>query len=317
LQPLDVGVFGPLSTAYSNELNKLLYDSLGLVSMTKRLFYPLFKAAYEASFTQKNIEHAFEKAGIWPVNSEKVISKLQTKVKTTQAETEPTTPRTPLTSRSVRNIQKLYKASRRESILDLILRANKQLAAQVEINEHVMRGLRRAIKIEQKRRKQGKRLNLLGEEDNGPQFFSPSRVQAALEYQAEKEALEHAERLRIADKKAQQAANKVRKEAEKAERAIQRALRRQHAQEERAQKEAEKKARQATRQALQAAKQAEIQAKKAAKLAEKPAPKLKISAPPKKKHVVVSTKGGITRGVKVASPRATRTQAVFLPQRYQ
>jgi len=225
LQPLDVGVFGLLSTAYSNELNKLLYNSLGLVSMTKRLFYPLFKAAYKASFTQKNIEHAFKKAGIWPVNSEKVISKLQTKVKTTQAETEPTTPRTPLTSRSVRNIQKLYKASRRESILDLILRANKQLAAQVEINEHVMRGLRRAIKIEQKRRKQGKRLNLLGEEDNGPQFFSPSRVQAALEYQAEKEALEHAERLRIADKKAQQAANKVRKEAEKAEQAIQRALR--------------------------------------------------------------------------------------------
>ena len=136
--------------------------------MTKRLFYPLFKAAYEASFTQKNIEHAFEKAGIWPVNSEKVISKLQTKVKTTQAETEPITPWTPLTSCSVRNIQKLYKASRRESILDLILRANKQLAAQVEINEHVMRGLRRAIKIEQKRRKQGKQLNLLGEEDNGP-----------------------------------------------------------------------------------------------------------------------------------------------------
>jgi len=168
LQPLDVGVFGLLSTAYSNELNKLLYNSLGLVSMTKRLFYPLFKAAYKASFTQKNIEHAFKKAGIWPVNSEKVISKLQTKVKTTQAETELTTPWTPLTSCSVRNIQKLYKASRRESILDLILRANKQLAAQVEINEHVMQGLRRAIKIKQKRRKQGKQLNLLGEEDNGP-----------------------------------------------------------------------------------------------------------------------------------------------------
>jgi 4'-phosphopantetheinyl transferase EntD len=101
-----------LSTTYLNELNKLLYNSLGLVLMTKRLFYPLFKAAYKASFTQKNIEHAFEKARIWPVNSEKVISKLQTKVKTTQAETEPITPWTPLTSCSVRNIQKLYKASR-------------------------------------------------------------------------------------------------------------------------------------------------------------------------------------------------------------
>jgi hypothetical protein len=32
--------------------------------MTKRLFYPLFKAAYEEAFTQKNIENAFAKTGI-------------------------------------------------------------------------------------------------------------------------------------------------------------------------------------------------------------------------------------------------------------
>src|SRR5450432_290670 len=46
LQPLDVGVFGPLSTAYSNQLNSLQHKSLDLVSMTKRLFYPLFREAF-------------------------------------------------------------------------------------------------------------------------------------------------------------------------------------------------------------------------------------------------------------------------------
>jgi len=64
LQPLDVRVFGLLSTAYSNQLDKLIHNSMSLVSMTKRLFYPLFKAAYKEAFSQKNIENAFAKAGI-------------------------------------------------------------------------------------------------------------------------------------------------------------------------------------------------------------------------------------------------------------
>jgi len=77
LQPLDVGLFSPLSTAYSNQLNSLMHKSLGMVSMTKRFFYPLFRDAYRASFTKKNILHAFEKPGIFPVDPEKVLSKLK------------------------------------------------------------------------------------------------------------------------------------------------------------------------------------------------------------------------------------------------
>src|SRR5450432_2638118 len=42
LQPLDVSIFRPLSIAYSKHLNQLQHNSLGLVSITKRLFYPLF-----------------------------------------------------------------------------------------------------------------------------------------------------------------------------------------------------------------------------------------------------------------------------------
>jgi hypothetical protein len=206
------------------------------------LFYPLFKAAYEEAFTQKNIENAFAKTGIWPVDPEQVLSKLRKKPAITPPEPEPDTPKTPQTCRSIRRVHKLFKASRQESILDLILRANERLAAQVEIDQHIINGLRRAIKIEKKQRKKGKRLNLLLEDDVGPQFFSPSRVQAARRAQAQKEATEQAERQRIANKKAQVAANKARKEAEKAERALQAVLRRQHAQEEQARKASEKAA---------------------------------------------------------------------------
>ena len=41
--------------------------------------------------------------------------------------------------------------------------------------------------MEKKKKQQGKQLNLLGEEDNKPQIFTPTKIQAALARNAEKE----------------------------------------------------------------------------------------------------------------------------------
>jgi len=38
LQPLDVGLFGPLTTAYSWELERLMNEGESRVSMSKRFF---------------------------------------------------------------------------------------------------------------------------------------------------------------------------------------------------------------------------------------------------------------------------------------
>jgi hypothetical protein len=38
LQPLDVGLFGPLAGEYSKEISKLLQNGFRLVGITKRLF---------------------------------------------------------------------------------------------------------------------------------------------------------------------------------------------------------------------------------------------------------------------------------------
>ncbi len=54
-----------------------MHKSLGMVSMTKGFFYPLFRDAYRAFFTKKNILHAFKKPGIFPVDPEKVLGKLK------------------------------------------------------------------------------------------------------------------------------------------------------------------------------------------------------------------------------------------------
>lgn len=38
IQPLNVGLFGLLATAYTKELNNLMFSSAGMISMSKRMF---------------------------------------------------------------------------------------------------------------------------------------------------------------------------------------------------------------------------------------------------------------------------------------
>jgi hypothetical protein len=71
-----------------------------------------------------------------------------------------------------------------------IMQANIQLAAQVSIQQHIIKGLTRALKLEKKKRQRGKALNLVGEEDSGPQFYSLGRIRHAQDFQGEKEAVE-------------------------------------------------------------------------------------------------------------------------------
>ena len=76
LQPLDVGMFQPLFIAYLQELDKLMSKSCSLVSMSKSQFYPMFKSAWDKSFTETAIKHAFEKPEIWPTKPENMINKV-------------------------------------------------------------------------------------------------------------------------------------------------------------------------------------------------------------------------------------------------
>ncbi len=110
-----------------------------------------------------------------------------------------------------------------------------RLATQHSIDSHQIHDLEWAISMERKKRKRGKRLNLLGESDSGPQFFSPSKVVAAREYQAEKEAKEEREKQEKINRKVQAAIKRKQVEMEKKERALQREMARQMAQEKKAQ----------------------------------------------------------------------------------
>jgi DDE superfamily endonuclease len=45
LQPLDIGLFSPLAQAYIKRLDAYNHGGLGWITMTKRMFWPIFKEA--------------------------------------------------------------------------------------------------------------------------------------------------------------------------------------------------------------------------------------------------------------------------------
>ena len=78
LQPLDVALFKPLSTAYSNELSSFMDQCCGLLPVTKSHFFPLFWRAWQASFKESSILRAFEVTGLSPFNPEVILQKFRT-----------------------------------------------------------------------------------------------------------------------------------------------------------------------------------------------------------------------------------------------
>jgi hypothetical protein len=122
-------------------------------------------------FHKEHYQH-FRQTGIFPHEPGVVLDKI----------TRPEPPlvpisqeRTPMTCQAVQRMHKAYKKSPKRKRLSFIFRANTRLAAQHSIDKHTITGLITALKHEKTKRCRGKGLNLAGEEDNGPQFYSPSQ----------------------------------------------------------------------------------------------------------------------------------------------
>jgi hypothetical protein len=79
LQPLDVGIFSPLSTAYTSGLRQRQERSQGLLPVKKADFYSLFKQAWASAASESNIKAAFEATGIWPQDRAVVLEKFRTR----------------------------------------------------------------------------------------------------------------------------------------------------------------------------------------------------------------------------------------------
>ena len=68
LQPLNVSLYSPLSSYYSQELDNWTFKTGGLFSITKRAFFGLFWPAFQKAFTEDNILSEWRKIGLQPFN---------------------------------------------------------------------------------------------------------------------------------------------------------------------------------------------------------------------------------------------------------
>jgi hypothetical protein len=88
LQPLDVVMFLPLSTLYSQKLLQYLHALQGLIAVAKEDFFLLFRDAYTSSFTRDNILKAFEATGVEPRNAEVILKRFRTPTPTQDEDVE-------------------------------------------------------------------------------------------------------------------------------------------------------------------------------------------------------------------------------------
>jgi hypothetical protein len=148
LQPLDIGLFLPLSNYYSIELDRLMHISDGIIRLTKRNFWNVFKKAWIQAFTEKNIKSVFAKTGINPQDSELMIAQIRP-----EAPPKPATPlrksynniRTPYSAIALRRAKREWRINPNKALVEKVLKANEKLSARAQIAEYRCEGLREAL----------------------------------------------------------------------------------------------------------------------------------------------------------------------------
>ena len=141
--------------------------------MSKRAFLSVFQLTWQRAFTLENIASGFKKTGIFPYNPQIILDKSIKKESIQVFDL----PKTLVTFRIIRRIYRAYKFKFVEFLLSKILRVNERLAAEHSIDQYLIRGLTEALKHEKKRRRRGKRLNLLGQEESGPYVMTLGHTQ--------------------------------------------------------------------------------------------------------------------------------------------
>jgi DDE superfamily endonuclease len=75
LQPLDVSVFGPLKTAYRDQVERLYRGGANTVG--KQHTTRLYSRSRDAAFTARNIRAGWVKTGLHPFNPDRVLQEIQ------------------------------------------------------------------------------------------------------------------------------------------------------------------------------------------------------------------------------------------------
>jgi hypothetical protein len=197
LQPLDVVMFKPLSSAYSSQVDGFMERSQGLTSMSKRDFYPMFMSAWEASFKEETILKAFEATGLSPLEPKVILKPFNQPTQSGQSSDSDSSALSASNWRKTESLLRQVVTDRSDPRAQKLSRAFHQTSVQKSLLTHEAQGLRQALNKERLRRQRGKALPLepAEEYDGGAVFWSPRKVKEArdrrLQHGLEEEQLQH------------------------------------------------------------------------------------------------------------------------------
>lgn len=237
LQPLDMSIFAPLATYYSQSLKGFIQQTTALSGIGKRDFFELFWPAFTKSFTPKNIASGWQKTGLFPWCPDHVLSKLPHLQ--SEKDADPSRPGSKSSSNSAASA-----SMNPQAIRQLVLNVAKKqeskkirklqntcskLQNTVTLQAKRIQDLEASIQHEKKRRKRGKALfkQLRADDGYGAMFFSPAKIQQARDLQAEREAQKQAEQASKQLTKEQKNHDKALKQQEDAQKKQQRTQQRQ------------------------------------------------------------------------------------------
>jgi hypothetical protein len=215
LQPLDVVMFKPLSTAYSKELTIHLHSSQGLSVIKKSDFFHLFWKAWVSTFTQGLILKSFEATGISPLQPNVILQRFAKD--TPEASDSSTSSSSVYSSKDWLKIETLLRrVAKDEGSKELrkISRSLHHISIQNSLLHHEIAGLKEVLKTQKKHKKKSKPLNLQQDHEyhGGAVFWSPRKVQEARSREQVRQEEEQAENLKKAEMAELKQANKLYKE---------------------------------------------------------------------------------------------------------
>jgi hypothetical protein len=317
LQPLDVVMFKPLSSAYSAQVASFMERSQGLTSMSKRDFYPMFIAAWEASFKKDTILKAFKATGLSPLKPEVILKRFNQPAQSGQSSDSDSSALSASDWRRIRQLVDRVVAERDQRKISKLNQTIHQLSIRSVLAEHENVRLKEALINERQRRKRGKALPLEAGEDyhGGAVFWSPRKVNEArdrLHQQELEEEQQQLQKVEIARERQEQRQAKAQDiEARRKARAEARIAR----QAERAREAAD----QASRAAARRAQQRLQQAQKTAQRGKKRSLKASIKAASKNRVAAQRKVGGEAPAAAAALPpsQSRHGRAIKLPAKYR
>ena len=153
LQPLDVVMFKPFSSAYSSQVAAFMERCQGLTSMSKRDFYPMFMAAWEASFKKDTILKAFEATGLSPFQLEVILRRFKQPAQSGQSSDSDSSALSASDWRKIRRLVDDAVADRDQRKISKLNQTIHRLSIRSVLAEHENVRLKEALINERQRRK--------------------------------------------------------------------------------------------------------------------------------------------------------------------